>query len=118
MSHMPGVKPNFKEEWKKADRNEKMFLVLSVFILSFFTLMGAVIFKCAELDTPEKVDLMLRSLFFVVMVGVGYFLSYLKLSQLKGYEKDQRVKKGLRYSWDAEDLDELEERIRKLEEDK
>lgn len=52
------------------------------------------------------------------MAGFGYFMSMTKLRQLKIHEKNQRVEKGLRYSWDAEDLDELEERIRKLEEEK
>lgn len=118
MSHIPGVKPDLKEEWKNADRTEKTFLILSLFLFSAFIVMGAAMFRFGVIDTPEKVDFLLRTLFFVVLVGFGYFLSNIKLRQLESYEKNQRVKKGLRYDWDAEDLDELEERVRKLEEKK
>lgn len=118
MTHMPGAKPNFKEYWKQADRTEKMSLILSGFLFAGCTLIGAVMFEFGEIDTPEKVDLVLRSLSFVFMAGLGYLMCWIKLRQLEDHEKNQRVKKGLRYSWDAEDLDELEERIRKLEEEK
>ena len=118
MSHTPGAKPNFKEDWKNADRTEKTSLILSGFLFISCTLLGAFVYEFGEIDTPEKVDLVLRSLSFVFMAGFGYFMSMTKLRQLKIHEKNQRVEKGLRYSWDAEDLDELEERIRKLEEEK
>lgn len=118
MSHMPGVKPDLKGVWKNADRAEKTFLMQSVFLLFACTLTGAIVYKFGEIDTPEKVDLMLRSLFFAVMAGFGFFLFRIKLMQSESHENNQRVKKGLRYDWDAEDLDALEERVRKLEEEK
>lgn len=115
MSHIPGVKPDLKEEWKNADRTEKSMIIIAAFIFGALVVMGMFLYAFGEIDTPEKVDLLLRTLLFAVMVGCGYFMANFKLKELARYEKDQRVKKGLRYDWDAEDLDELEERVRKLE---
>ena len=116
MSHIPGVKPNLKEEWKNADRTEKGTIITACFLFGALVVMGMFLYAFGEIDTPEKVDLLLRTLIFAVMVGCGYFMANFKLKELARYEKYQRVKKGLRYDWDAEDLDELEERVRKLEE--
>ena len=118
MSHIPGVKPDFKEEWKNADRTEKSIIITAAFIFGAFVMMGLFLYAYGEIDTPEKVEYLLRMALLLMMVAVGYFMTNYKLRQLAFYEKNQRVKKGLRYDWDAEDLDELEERVRKLEEEK
>ena len=116
MSHIPGVKPDLKEEWKNADRTEKSTIITATFLFGALVMIGLYLYAYGEIDTPEKVDLLLRTLLLAVLVGCGYFMAHYKLKQLAIYEKNQRVKKGLRYDWDAEDLDELEERVRKLEE--
>ena len=46
----------------------------------------------------------------------GYFLGKMQSRDARDLKRMNRLKKGLRYDWDAEDLDELEERVRKLEE--
>ena len=116
MSHIPGVKPDLKEEWKNADRTEKSILITAAFLFGAMVVIGLFLYALGEIDTPEKVELLLRTLLLAVFAGMGYVMSHYKLKQLEIYEKNQRVKKGLRYDWDVEDLDELEERVRKLEE--
>ena len=115
MSHIPGVKPNFKEEWKKADKKVKVIYILGLIVMGLMTAMGFAIYKFGEF-APDKYEELLRLAFLAMFVFFGWFMANLKFRQASSLERELRVKKGLRYDWDAEDLDELEERVRKLEE--
>lgn len=115
MSHIPGVKPNLKEEWKNEDKKVKMTYIVAFSSQLLVTAMGFVIYYKGEID-PEKYEESLK-LFVLISFGImGYFLASFKIRDAKEIRRMNRVKKGLRYDWDAEDLDELEERVRKLEE--
>lgn len=115
MSHIPGVKPNFKEEWKKADKNVKVIYILGLIVMGLMMAIGFGIYRFGVF-TPDKYELLLRLDFLVIFVFFGWFMGNLKFKQASRLELELRVKKGLRYTWDEEDLDELEERVRKLEE--
>lgn len=115
MSHIPGVMNSFKEEWKKADKRVKAIYILGMFLLGLMTAMGFAIYKFGEF-APDKYEELLRLAFLVMFVFFGWFMANLKFRQASRLERELRVKKGLRYTWDEEDLDELEERVRKLEE--
>ena len=84
-------------------------------MMGLMTAMGIGIYKFGEF-APDKYEEFLRITYLVMFVFFGRFLSNLKFKQADGLEHELRVKKGLRYTWDEEDLDELEERVRKLEE--
>lgn len=117
MSHIPGVKPNFKEEWKNEDKKVKTAYIIAISLQLLLTAMGFVIYYTEEID-PEKYEKFLR-LFVLFAFGVGgYFLAMMKMRDAREIKRTNRLKKGLRYDWDPEDLDELEERVRKLEEKK
>lgn len=115
MSHIPGVKPSLKEEWKNEDKDVKLNYVVAVALQLLLTAIGFVIYVMGEFG-PEKYEECLK-LSFLFMFGVmGYILATQKMRDARQLKRTHRLKKGLRYDWDAEDLDELEERVRKLEE--
>ena len=116
MSHIPGVKPVFKEEWKKASRNEKAAVVSGLFGFGAFTVIGFVIYYIGVIDSMETMEQMIKLILLCLFAFTGWFYMHTRFKQGATCEKYDRVKKGLRYDWDAEDLDELEERVRKLEE--
>ena len=117
MSHIPGVKPSFKEEWKNEDKKVKTAYIIAISLQLLITAMGFVIYYIGEID-PEKYEKFLKT-FILFAFGVGgYFLATIKMRDAREIRRMNRLKKGLRYDWDAEDLDELEERVRKLEEEK
>ena|GEM_PF-2365552 len=115
MSHIPGVKPVFKEEWKKASRNEKVAVVSGLFGFGVFTVMGFVIYYIGVIDTMETMERLMKLIILCLFAFMGWFFMHTRFKEGAMWEKYDRVKKGLRYDWDAEDLDELEERVRKLE---
>ena len=117
MSHIPGVKPNFKEQWKNEDKKVKAVYITAISLQLLMTAMGFVIYYMGEID-PEKYEKYLK-VFVLFAFGIGgYFLATFKLRDAREIRRTNRLKKGLRYDWDEEDLDELEERVRKLEEEK
>ena len=115
MSHIPGIKPSLKEEWKNEDKKVKITYIVAFSLQLLVTAMGFVIYFTGEID-PEKYEEYLK-LFVLFSFGImGYFLATFKTRDAREIRRMNRLKKGLRYDWDAEDLDELEERVRKLEE--
>ena len=113
--NIPGVKPNLKELWKNEDKKVKMAYIIALSLQLLLTAMGFVIYYTGEID-PEKYEETLK-LFVLFTFGImGYVLATFKIRDAGEIRRMNRVKKGLRYDWDAEDLDELEERVRKLEE--
>ena len=115
MSHIPGIKPNLKEEWKNEDKKVKTQYIIAVSLQLIMTAMGFVIYYMGEID-PEKYEQYIKlGLLFFFGIG-GYLLANTKMRNAREIRCMNRLKKGLRYDWDAEDLDELEERVRKLEE--
>lgn len=117
MSHIPGVMNSFKDEWKKADKNVKAIYILGMIVMGLMVAIGFGIYWFGEF-APDKYELLLRIDFLVIFVFFGWLMANLKFKQASRLERELRVKKGLRYTWDEEDLDELEERVRKLEEKK
>ena len=115
MSNIPGVKPDLKEEWKKADKNVKVVYILGMILFGMMMAIGFGIYRFGEF-TPDKYEELLRLTFLTIFAFFGYFMAHVKFKQANRMEHELRVKKGLRYTWDEEDLDELEERGRKLEE--
>ena len=115
MSHIPGIKPSLKEEWKNEDKKVKITYIVAFSLQLLVTAMGFVIYFTGEID-PEKYEQYIKlGLLFFFGIG-GYLLANIKMSDARKIRCMNRLKKGLRYDWDAEDLDELEERVRKLEE--
>lgn len=115
MSHIPGVKPIFKEEWKKASRNEKTAVVSGLYGFGVFAAIGFVIYFIGTIDTMETMEQTIKLILLCLFLFTGWFFMHTRFKEGATWEKYDRVKKGLRYDWDAEDLDELEERIRMLE---
>ena len=115
MSHIPGIKPSFKEEWKNEDEKVKSRYIIAFSLQLIVTAMGFVIYYAGEIG-PEKYEEYLK-LSVLMFFGIGgYLLAKMQSRNARDLKRMNRLKKGLRYDWDAEDLDELEERVRKLEE--
>ena len=115
MSHIPGIKPSLKEEWKNEDKKVKTAYIIAFSLQLLLTAMGFVIYYTGEI-APEKYEEYLKLSVLFCFGIMGYFMATFKMRDAREIRRMNRVKKGLRYDWDAEDLDELEERVRKLEE--
>lgn len=115
MSHIPGIKPSFKEEWKNEDKKVKTAYIIAISLQLLMTAMGFLIYYTGEIE-PEKYEEHLKLFALLAFALGGYFLAGFKMRDAREIKRTNRLKKGLRYDWDPEDLDELEERVRKLEE--
>ena len=115
MSHIPGVKPSFKEEWKKEDKSVKNAYTIGIFIQIMLTAIGFFLYFFGEMP-PEKYGEQIKLQMLFMFGLMGYFLNQFKIRDARQIRRGHLVKMGLRYDWDEEDLDELEERVRKLEE--
>lgn len=89
--------------------------ILGMILFGMMVAIGLGIYRFGEF-APDKYEELLRVTVLTMFVFFGYFMANVKFKQANRIEKELRVKKGLRYTWDEEDLDELEERVRKLEE--
>ena len=114
MSHIPGIKPTMKDEWKKADKRVRGVFIIAIFLQLSLTAVGFVIYYIGEI-APEKYGEMIKLQTLIMFGLMGYLLATIKMRDAKQIERMTRVKNGLRYTWDEEDFDELEERVRKLE---
>lgn len=79
---------------------------------------GLVLFTLISFWPGEQMSLEKLSALVCMMVGLCVFICCMLLGAIYSNDirKAERKKNGLRRSWKAEDLDELEERVRKLEE--
>ena len=115
MSHIPGIKPNFKEEWKNEDKKVKTAYIIAISLQLLMTAMGFLIYCTGKIEPEEYEEHLKLTVLLFFAIG-GYCLAAAKMRDAREIKRTNRLKKGLRYDWDAEDLDELEERVRKLEE--
>ena len=113
--HEPGIKPNPKERLKNLPKDIKarfygswaVFGVMLMVSLSFL-IMGE--------THPEDYDEYFRLIFFSIFLGLGMLISTCFINDAETLRKEKRVKEGLRSTWDDEDHDELEKRVKALEE--
>ena len=117
MRHIPGVKPIFKEEWKKEDKSVKDAYKVGIILQVMSTAVGVYLYFFGEIS-PEKYGELIKLQTLFIFGLIGYLLNTIKMRDASQIRNRHRLTKGLRYDWDAEDLDELEERVRKLEEKK
>lgn len=72
------------------------------------------LFACLMVKLQSAEDVLSFLIILVPISFISVLLAVMKIEQ----EEDERERAGLRRRWKAEDLDGLEERIRKLEEEK
>lgn len=113
--HEPGVKPNPKERIKNLPKDIKARIYGSWAVFGVM-LIVSVSFLITGETHPEDYDEYFRLIFFSIFLGLGMLISTCFLNDAETLTREKRVKEGLRSTWDDEDMDALEERVRKLEE--
>ena len=86
----------------------------------FWIGMGLVLFTLISFSPGEQMSLEKLNELVCMMMGFCVFICCMLIGAVysESMRKAERKKNGLRENWKAKDLDELEERIRKLEEEK
>ena len=87
-------------------------------VSGFWIVMGLVLFTLISLSPGEQMSLEKLNELVCIMMGLCVFICCMLIGAVTSTDmrKAERKKNGLRENWKAKDLDELEERVRKLEE--
>ena len=113
--HEPGVKPNLKEEWKQMPKKLKTGVLLGATITAMIMILAAIILIGGQFREEYYTEFF-RIMFAGMLMGVGLLWFHHIMEVLQAEERDMRVKEGLRSTWDDEDHDALEKRVKALEE--
>lgn len=113
--HEPGINPDFKEEWKKLPKNTKQIIVLGSTVTAMLVVLGTLVGIVGQFDV-ESYSTITRALVMAVIFGIALLWNRNVFNKLEAQERTRRVKEGLRSTWDDEDHDELEKRVKALEE--
>ena len=112
--HEPGVKPNLKEEWKQLPKKLKAGVMLGATVTAMIIALAMIILLVGQFREEYYTEFF-RIMFASVLMGVGLLWSHHIMEGLQAEARDMRVKEGLRSTWDDEDHDELEKRVKALE---
>ena len=113
--HEPGVKPNLKEEWKQLPKKLKAGVMLGATVTAMIIALAMIILLVGQFREEYYTEFF-RIMFASVLMGVGLLWFHHIMEGLQAEARDMRVKEGLRSTWDDEDHDELEKRVKALEE--
>lgn len=113
--HEPGVKPDIKKLWKEMPKKLKNCFIGGYAIVAMIFILGILIMAVGE-PPEEMYGQLLAILIGVILLGVALVYADAVTNNIKSMVREMRLKEGLRSTWDDEDHDELEKRVKALEE--
>ena len=113
--HEPGVKPDIKKLWKEMPKKLKKGFISGYVVVTMMVILAILIMAVGE--PPEEMHgRLLAILIGAILMGMAVLYANAVTNNIKSMVREMRLKEGLRSTWDDEDHDELEKRVKALEE--